>query len=250
MASLKDRLKKKKAELATRGSGGNGIKYLKEGTIRVRPLPVGDEQEFVAEMVNFYLGSEIKGVFSPETINQPCAIMEAYQELKGGDEDDKEMAKGFSPKKRYLMPCLIYKDMKGKELEDDPVKLVQITNSLYQEIIDLYLDEDDWGDMTDPEDGFDLKLTRSGSGQFDTEYSVSPCPRNGKPILKKYHAPIDLEDMVSKIIPTYEETKEKINQYLGLGSEEEEEETPRRKKKTSSTGTKKRRVKKTRRSDI
>ena len=238
--SLKDRLKNKRKALKESGSG-NLIFIKADTTIRVRVLPVGEEEEFVKEVTHFYLGGTIKGVFSPATFGDPCAIMESYHELKDGDSDDKELAKQIIPKTKYLMPVVLYDDLKGTKINKDRSgRLVQLTKGLYQSILDLYLDDDEWGDMTDPKNGFDLKLSREGSGMTDTEYSVKPCKNT--PLAKEWRKEIDLEGMVKKIIPSYEETEEKISEFLGL------EKTPLddlpTKKKSSSTGKKKKRKKK------
>lgn len=226
------RLKKKQEELQQRGNGGGNIIYLKEGTLRVRLLPTIDEEaDFVIELTQFYLGAEIKGVLSPSTFGEPCAVMEKYQELRdSSDADDKELAKKFVPKKKYLAACIAYSDDKGKQInEDRGVSLIQLTTGLYQEIIDYYLDEDEWGDMTDPEDGYDIKLKRVGTG-LNTEYSALPCRHTA--LNKKYNKGVDTEAMVKAVLPTYDETLEKITKFLGEGfEEEEEEEAPRKKRK-------------------
>lgn len=232
---LRDRLAKKKKELAERGNKGN-IHFLKEGTIRVRVLPVGVENEFVQEVTQFYLGAEIKGVYSPNTFDEPCAIYDKFKELKeSSEEGDKELAKSLSPKKKYLMPVIIYKDLKGKEVDEEKgVTMVQITGELYQEIIDLYLDEDEWGDMTDVDNGYDLKLTRTGTGRFDTKYSVSACKNTA--LKPKFAREVDLDALIKSIIPTYEETQEKLEAFLsgsdsGSGDEDEKPKTTIKKKK-------------------
>lgn len=219
MASLKDRLKRKREDLSKRGGGTGKVVFIKEGTIRVRPLSVGEDNEFVAECTQFYLGEKIKGVFSPSQFGQPCAIMEAYDELKNSkNAEDKDLAKKFVPKKRYLMPCILLSD-DGKTPDDEKgVVLVQLTNNLYQQIIDLYLDTDEWGDMTDPESGYDLKLSRTGKTLTDTEYAVKPCKPT--PVAKKYKKVIDLEALVKEIMPTYEETKSKIEEYLNISGDD------------------------------
>lgn len=238
--SRADRLKKKRVELKTKGGGGN-ITFLKEGTLRVRLLPVNEEADFVMEVTQFYLGQTIKGVFSPSTFGQPCAIMEKYEELKSSsDDDDKELAKKFTPKKKFLAACIVLDDKGQKVDEEKGVTLVQLTSGLYQELIDLYLDDEEWGDMTDPESGYDIKLTRTGSGMMDTEYSCKPCKNTALP--KKYNKEIDLEEMVKSIIPSYEETQDKINQFLGGGvdSDDDEEEKPKKTSKLKSKLKKKR----------
>lgn len=229
--SLKDRLKKKKQELKERSSGGNVI-FQKEGSLRVRLLPTGEDNDFVMEVTSFYLGPDIKGVFSPVTLGLPCAIMEKYEELRESDDpDDKELAKSFSPKKRFLAPIVVYTDLKGKKVDEEKSgRLIQLSNNQYQEIIDLYLDSDEWGDMTESgPDGYDLKLNRSGTGQYDTEYSVTPFKNTPAP--KGWEKPVDLEKLVANTIPSYEETQEAINKYLSLGDDDgdDEEETPKKK---------------------
>ena len=217
--SRASRLKKKQEELKQRGSGGGSMLYLKEGTQRVRLLPtIDDEADFVIEMVQFYFG-------------EPCAIMDKFNELKSSsDPDDKELAKTFIPKKRFLSACVAYTDEKGKTInEERGVCLVQLTTGLYQEIIDYYLDEDEWGDMTDAEEGYDLKLKRSGTG-LNTEYSAAPC-RLTK-LNTKFNKGVDTEEMVKQQMPSFAETQKSINQFLGIDyEEEEEEEAPKRKKK-------------------
>lgn len=237
--SRADRLKKKRVELKTKGGGGN-ITFLKEGTLRVRLLPVNEEADFVMEVTQFYLGQTIKGVFSPSTFGQPCAIMEKYEELKSSsDDDDKELAKKFTPKKKFLAACILLDDKGQKVDEEKGVTLVQLTSGLYQELIDLYLDDEEWGDMTDPDSGYDIKLTRTGSGMMDTEYSCKPCKNTQLP--KKYNKEIDLEEMVKSIVPSYEETQDKINQFLGGGvSADDEDDEPKKPSKLKSKLKKKR----------
>lgn len=229
--SLKEKLRAKKEELKSRGELGK-ILFVKDGeTRRIRILPTGEENEFIQEVDQFYLGSDIKGVISPATFGEPCAIMEAYEELKNsGDDEDKELASKFSPRKKYLAFCAFYKDKNGKELDEDlSPRFILLTSGLYQEIIDLYLDEDEWGDMTDPENGYDLKISRSGKGKMDTEYTVNPCKPTPAP--RKYRNKIyDLEEEVRKILPSYEETEKLIGRYLGLEQEDEDDETLKKKK--------------------
>lgn len=231
---LKDRLKQKKKEIRERGKGNQNLIFQKEGTLRVRLRPTGEENDFIFEVTQFYLGSEIKGVISPSSVGLPCAIMEKYEELRESkDPDDKELAKKFSPKKRYLAPVVVYSDLKGKQVDkDNSGKLVMLTNAQYEKIIDLFLDNDDWGDMTQMDKkGYDLKLVRVGTGQYDTEYDVSPCKNTSIP--KGFEGEIDLEEEVMKVIPTFEETVEYIEAFLsgGISEEEEGEEKPKKKKK-------------------
>ena len=225
MKSLRDRLVKRKEELLKRGSGGAAFFFFKEGTHRMRLVPVASEKEFAIEATYFYLKGDIKGVVSPITFGEPCAIMEAYTRLKNSkNEDDRELAKELAPKKRFFALHYKYKDEKGKQVDTESgVRLAILTNQLYQDLIDLYLDEEA-GDMTDPDKGYDVKYKRTGSGQFDTEYSVLRC--NPTPIYKKYRGKIyNPEIELRKVIPTYEKTQEMVESVLGTSI------TPKKKKK-------------------
>lgn len=229
--SLKEKLKDKKDELKSRSTGGD-IVFVKDGdTRRIRILNMGEENEFIKEVEQFYLGNDIKGVISPSTFGEPCAISEGYEELKNSSDDtDVELAGKFSPRKKYLAYCVFYKDKQGKELdEENSPKFILLSSGLYQSIIDYYLDEDEWGDMTDPQDGYDLKVSRSGKGKMDTEYSVTACKNTPAP--KEYRKKVyDLDDEVRKIIPSYEESEKLLNRYLGLKTSGDEDEKPKKKK--------------------
>lgn len=236
--SLKQRMKEKKEELNKKGGNFNILRQKDEGTIRVRVLPTGEDNEFVAEVLQFWLGKGIDSVISPETFGEPCALLEKYHELKDSDDEaDKDLAKKLMPKRKYLMPVLVYADLKGKKVNDeDSGKLLQITNGLYQEIIDFYLDEDEWGDMTDPKNGYDLKITRTGKGQFDTTYTVAPCKNTAMP--KEWRKEVDLDDMVRKETAGYEETVTALDKFMGSALEDEDDDEPETGKKKSRKSTK------------
>ena len=102
--------------------------------------------------------------------------------------------------------CEIEVDYEGKD------KGVLIPRSVYQDIIDLYLDEDEAGDMTDPRTGYDIKIIRSGSGKNDTTYSA----RASKPtkLDKKYSGNVDLESIVRSQIKDYDELIIELEKFL------------------------------------
>lgn len=228
-SSLKEKLQKRKKEIQDRSKGMGYVIMSKEGTLRVRIMQVGEDNEFGLEITQFYLGGTIKGVISPVTIGLPCAIMEKYEELKKSKKSsDKALAKKLAPKKKYMVPIIGFKDAKGKEVDEDKSeKLLLCTSGVYQTFIDHFLDEEDWGDFTDPNEGYDFKITRTGTGQFDTEYTVSPGQKSACP--KKYRNTIvDLEEMLKKILPTYEETQEKLEEFLSGASDDDDDETEER----------------------
>jgi len=230
--SLKERMALKKKELKEKGGGGNVI-FIKEGILRVRPLFCGEDEEYIQPVTQHYLGATLKGVYSPTTVGDPCAINERYQELNDSDDsDDKDIAKSMVPREKYMMPCIIYADVNGKSVDKEKSgRLVQLSKGLYEDIIDLFLDEE-WGDPTDPVKGYDLKLIREGTGKNDTEYSVSPCKNTPAP---KGFNQVDLPDMINKLLPSYEETESKIKAFLHDSPEsdddDDDEDLKKKKKK-------------------
>lgn len=212
--STRERMLARKKALESKGNGG-GMIYPKEGTLRVRLMNQGPDKELGLEVIQFYLGPKEGGVISPATFDEPCPFMEKYQELKNSkDEVDQELAKNLAPRRRYIIGGTCYKDEKGKEVDPERVcKPILVPRSVYQDIIDLYLDEDDWGDMTDPEEGYDIKITRSGSGKMDTTYSVTACPGK-KPLNPKYVKEMDLEEIIKGMMKSYDSLEDMLREYM------------------------------------
>ena len=103
---------------------------------------------------------------------------EKYQELKNSkDPDDQELAKMLVPRRKYVVGGIVYSDEKGTKVDyEGKDKGVLIPRSVYQDIIDLYLDEDEAGDMTDPRTGYDIKIIRSGSPSSRSWATAWCCP--------------------------------------------------------------------------
>lgn len=226
--NLKERLAKKREDLK-KGGGGYAYYVIKEGKLRVRHLPVGEENDWSVEATVFWLGQKLGMLISPITFGKKCAFMKAYEKLSNSkDPNDRDIAKRLKPKKKYFSPVIPYKDIKGKELDmEQGPKLLVLGSQLCGHVVDIYLDEDDGGDFTHPVNGFDLKYNRTGKGMNDTEYSVMKCDK--KPLPKELRKQTwDPEEMLKVIIPTYEKTKEMLDEYLNL-EPESDDESPKKK---------------------
>lgn len=230
LKKLKDRKKKLKEN-----SEGGAFTFVKANeTKRIRILPVGEDDEICMEIITFYLGENFKRIVSPKTFGMPCAIMEKYDKLK---DKEPELAKSLKPKKMYVAPTIVYDSVdSGKKLnEKQKPRLALFTPGVYQAIVDYSLDPEH-GDPSDPDTGFDLKWTRTGTGMKDTEYSIinSPASKLHPAFAKKKY---NIEEMLKSEIPSYAKTKEIINQFLGDETEEEEEgpKTKPKKKKVELT---------------
>lgn len=239
--SLKERVKAKKEELKNRSSRSNVIRQKDEGTIRVRIMQVGEDKEFYREVINFWLNNDLGSITSPQTIGQPCAAYEKYQELKESDDEmDMELAKKLTPRTKPVIPIIYYDDLKGKKVNsENSGKLLQISTGVLQEILDLYLDDDDWGDMTDPKKGYDIKITREGKGRFDTNYTVQPCKNT--PVPKEFRKPVDLDELVKAEIDSFDTTLDKVNKWLDSSPDtsDDDDDAPKKKKSKKSSKDKK-----------
>lgn len=219
------KLLKTRKKIKEKSEGGNMIYVKADETKRVRPLPVDENEEFGMEIVTFFLGGDIKGVTSAATFGEPCPIMDKYEELKNGDEDDKALADKLKPKRKYVVPVILYEDLKGKKIDEkNSGKLISLTTGTYQDLIDLFLDEEQ-GDFTHPTKGYDVKISRVGSGQYDTEYSTIPCRPSKIP--KKWNKIVDIEQLIRKEINSYEEAETLLNRFLNI----DEDDEPKKKKK-------------------
>lgn len=230
--TLKEKLAKRRQQISERSERGNII-YPKEGTIRFRVLPVGEDNDWAQEVTQFYLGPEIQGVFSPSTFGESCPIMEAYKELKESKKDsEKDLAKTLSPRKKYLVPVVVFADDRGNKIDEEKSnRLLQLPSGIYAEMIDNFLDPD-LGDFTDPAAGYDYKLKRTGKGKMDTVYTITPMRPSALP--EKYHKEFDLETAVRKEMLSYDRMQEKLDQFLVGGpakphEEDDEDEAPRKK---------------------
>lgn len=221
-------LEERQKKLKEKNSGGLNYFLVKDGVNRMRFPRIDENFELCQEVSFIFLSKELGGVISPSTFGEPCAITEEYQRLKASsDEDDRKFAEKLKPKRRYMGPVLRYKDENGKELDTEAgVKLVLLTGGLYDETIGLWLDVE-LGDFTDPLEGYDLKFKRTGSGQMDTSYTVTPCKptKLAKEFAKEVYNP---EEMVRELVPTYEETEELLAKFLGVRVEEEDEPKPKK----------------------
>lgn len=239
MAELSEKMKKKmekRREDMRKGQGGNYPYFLvKEGTTRFRILNVGEENEPGIEIQTVYLNKDLGVVISPATFGMKCAFDLKYQKLsKSSSEADQKLAKLIKPKPKVMVPAVRFNDEKGKELDEaQGAKMILITKGLYADMLDLYL-EPEQGDFTDPKEGYDLKLSRTGKTMLDTEYSCIPCKPT--PCLKPYAKKIyDPEEMVKALLPSFDETREKLNAFIsGLTDSEDEDEKPEEPKKNKS----------------
>jgi len=233
MTTLNEKLTKRRQQIKDRSSAG-AVFFPKEGTTRIRIRPAPDQVDWAVECTSFYLGQEVKGVFSAVTLGDDCPVMEKYEKLRDSKKSgDKDIAKLMTPRTKYLVAAVIYEENgKGIDVKNSE-KMVQVPTGVYNAMLDFFLDPD-MGDFTDAEEGYDLKIKRTGKGKQDTEYTLIPVQKSS-PIPKDYSEEVDpLDVFTENVVLTYEEAEEKLAQFLvGVtdSADEDDDPAPRKKKR-------------------
>jgi len=196
-----DAIKRKIAELNGERSGGSNFKYLtlNEGETRVRALPWRTgvkEGEPILER-HFYKFGTSKRVLAPFQFNLPDPIHDYVISLyKKKTPEDKEIANKLRAKMTGYLPVV----ERGKEGEGCVVW--SFTPFVYKRVLGFWVDEE-IGDVTDPKEGFDLKISLvpngkfwQGKKQFDTV--VDPA-RKSTPLMADEAAAQKLLDSVPDV---------------------------------------------------
>lgn len=172
MSALKNRL-----DAAESSGGGYNADYdkLQNGKNVRRVLwPKGDKEvPFSEGFLHFSLGADGKKVATcPKTFNEknPCPICEYVAQLqKSKNKNDKKLADEIKAKRR------IYINVLNRDEEEETPKVLPIGVTILKGLLETMCDPD-YGDITDPENGRDITITRKGQG-LNTEYSVLPKPK-------------------------------------------------------------------------
>lgn len=124
------------------------------GEFKVRGLPwknTPDGMPFI-ERKFYYIGSN-PGILAPSQFGKPDPINELIRKLySSGKPDDRELAKKLQPRMRAYMPVIV----RGQE--DKGVQVWSFGKIVYQRLLGFFTDEE-VGDILDPSEGFDLKVT-------------------------------------------------------------------------------------------
>lgn len=146
-------LKQKVRELTSRGGIRNVVWKPEPGDYIIRIVPYKFNRDWPFVEMWFHYNIADKTLLSPHTFGRPDPIMEFAKSLMGtDDEDQKKLGKTLMPKRRIYAPVLV----RGSELEG--VKFWSFGVKVYEQIV-LLMDDPDFGDITDPMDGHDIKIT-------------------------------------------------------------------------------------------
>ena len=139
-----------------------------EYTVRLLSFPNNDGQPFKELWFYYNIGNN-PGLLTPNQYGKPDPIQELITKLRNdGSKESYELAKKLYPKMRCYAPVIV----RGEE--DKGVQIWAFGKQVYQSLLGVMLDED-YGDITDPESGRDVKVKCYKSpGKKYSETEVMP----------------------------------------------------------------------------
>ncbi|HKZ40024.1 MAG TPA: hypothetical protein VJ044_03630, partial [Candidatus Hodarchaeales archaeon] len=172
LAALREKMKK-----TDTGGGGKGFWSPKEGrnVIRVLP-PVGGMSFFFQEVGKHNFPDNRRSYCSLFTTDgeKPCPICELVDDLYAdGAKSSIKLAKEIRLRRGYWMNII------NRNGEDAGPLIFTPGVKIFNQIQNM-INDPDYGDVTDEEEGLDLIINRAGTG-LDTEYDVK-AKRNYTPI--------------------------------------------------------------------
>ncbi|BAK53006.1 single strand DNA binding protein [Bacillus phage SP-10] len=247
-----EKYKKRLLESQERSSGGGGdmtFFNIKEGrnVVRILPPKVEDGDIYSECKINYNLGpnKDRQAVSRKSAGFADDPVEELIQELESsGDKDDAKYAKKLKPRMRYYFNVINREATEGDD-DFEKVLVMGCGTTVFEGVLGLIVDPD-FGDITDPEEGYDVIITRKGKG-MKTEYKVTGRPKQ---------TPIGVDDWEEQLHDLEKLTKprdaEAIEHLLETGEwparsgddDEDDDEKPKKKKKKAEEKKKKTTTKK------
>jgi len=158
-----------------------------------------------------------------------CPICDYHEELgKSGSENKQKLATRIRPTTKYYVNIL------DRDRTSEGIKVYGFSNKMMR-TLKGYLEDEDYGDITDPEEGRDIIITREGTSFTNTSYDLR---------VRAKSSPLDYDGWEDEIHNLEEEiVKEVDKDFLekqvkglkklisGKSEEDEEEDKPKKKRR-------------------
>ncbi len=189
----------------------------------IEDVAKGTGVPFLEIYTHFQLGSDQKKtmVCLKQQYDQPCAICEAIELLRTSPQiGDRNRGDNIKAKARFMYNVLAYARTTTSDgrLEfsstEGSVQVMIVGRKIHQQIISIMLDNE-YGDITDPINGFDITVEKKGSGtKDDTDYSTLPS-RNPTQVNAAYIAELkNLDEYLTAATP--EEIEGYVSEFAHL----------------------------------
>ena len=223
MAKKQDLSKLKAAWENQQSGGGNGggFRYWKprdDGEYTIRFLPPHDSDGlFFKQTAQYKLGD--KYFFAPYIDGEPDPIYDYYRALwKKNTPESIAIAKDLKPRKQYLYNIVVRDELGQKPENPTRVYVYMSGQKLYDKVMHYFWDED-FGDLTDIEEGFDFKIVKEPGGQGFPNYDNSRPRSKSTPLFPD-------QDMIDEVLgnihdlnkeveyKSYDELKQALTEFL------------------------------------
>lgn len=198
-----DGLKDKHRDLQSK-SGGNFLKIEGETRFRIVPFEHDGDLHVFAEFNKHYV-QQLKASFNclhdTEDDCPICNLVEEFDKMGASN-----LARGLAARTRFLMNVL----------HAGELKKVEIGGGVMKDILSYFADPD-YGDISDPDTGRDIKITKTGSG-LTTEYAVKVVPNSSRIVVPdnvpdlikfvKYPKTDDVETELAKVFDELQQAAE------------------------------------------
>lgn len=227
MGKLNMEAMKAKLDSESRSGNYNNAEYdkLKQGkNVRRILWPKGDSDSFYSEgFLHFNLGEDGNTVVTcPKTFGskERCPICEYVEELqKSKNKEDAKLASKLKATRK------IYVNTISRDDDEETPKVLPIGVTVLKGLLEAICDPD-YGDITDPDEGRDVTITRKGEG-MKTEYSVLIKPKAS--IVSDELSASEIEDEMTDldslfVKKSYEELQDILNGESLEDDDEDEED--------------------------
>lgn len=194
-----------------------------EYVVRLLPWKNNDGQPFKERWFYYNIGSS--SILAPNQFGKQDPIQELINKLHAsGKKDDKELAKKLYPKMRAFAPVIV----RGQE--EKGVMLWSMSKGVYARLLEFFLDSD-IGDITDPNQGFDLKVKIvKQPGKMYADTVVDPARKQSKLMESDektnsfLNSVPDIDELYK--LKAYEDIKKQLEAWLSGDTTESKPETP------------------------
>ncbi len=164
------------------GANKSPFLFLASGTTQVRILPAYSEKgAWYREIKEIPWNTEdgkYRPLVSPATQGKPCPFVEEGKRLYAlGGEENVKKAQDIRPRTSFIFNVVVKSTPDGDFPVEECVKVLKCPVTVKNGLLDL--DQDaagGYGDISNLEKGFDIRITKSGQGKNDTRYVVKAVP--------------------------------------------------------------------------
>ncbi len=163
-----------------------------------------------------------------------CPICDYYEKLsKSSDEDKSKLGQRIRPVTKY------YVNLFDRDRLQDGIRMFGFSGKMMRTLRG-YLEDEDYGDITDPEEGRDVILTREGTGFTSTTYEIRVRAKSSPVDYKGWEEEIhelDKEVVAQEVDKEFlEKQVSGLKKILSGDEEEEEGRKPKKHKKEEDEG--------------